>query len=341
VMTDEPGRTEDDPLAWEAEKARPVGLIALAAGALTILGAVVTGLANSGAPRAEDKVLTLVDTLGRAAAGRPVPPGQLATVVQYQGEHALALSAGAILVGLGTLAIFPPLAYLYRATRARGPIPSFAIVTAAVGAAGAGIGQAFSQVAFSLAARGFANGADHTNAAALDARNDPVGVAGAIIGELGALALAIAFLLVCLHSMRAGLLTRFMGIIGMFVAATLVIRGFDPFGVVRAFWLGAFGMMVLGRLPRGRPPAWSVAEAVPWPSQQQIREQREAARRAREGDTRPQRPGRARAGETNGAPAQPRASRVPAPRAPQPRREDAAPGRPHPSSKKRKRKRRS
>jgi hypothetical protein len=32
---------------------------------------------------------------------------------------------------------------------------------------------------------------------------------------------------------------------------------------------------------------------------------------------------------------------VPAPRAPQPRREGAAPGRPHPSSKKRKRKRRS
>jgi hypothetical protein len=298
-MTDDAGRTDDDPLAWEAQKARPVGLLALAAGALTILGAVVTGLANSGAPRAEDRVLTLVDTLGRAAAGRPVPPGQLATVVQYQGEHVLAFSAGAILVGLGTLAIFP------------------------------------------LAARGFAHGADHTNAAALDARNDPIGVAGAIIGELGALALAIAFLLVCLHSMRAGLLTRFMGIIGMFVAATLVIRGFDPFGVVRSFWLGAFGMMVLGRLPRGRPPAWSVAEAVPWPTQQQVREQREAARRAREGDTQAERPGRRRAPDANGAPAEPRASRVPAPRAPQPRREDAAAGRPHPSSKKRKRKRRS
>jgi hypothetical protein len=72
-----------------------------------------------------------------------------------------------------------------------------------------------------------------------------------------------------------------------------------------------------------------------------VREQRDAARRAARGE--PEKPVRRRGGgvaETNGASAD-RATRVPAPRAPQPRRADTTPGKPHPSSKKRKRKRRS
>jgi hypothetical protein len=133
----------------------------------------------------------------------------------------------------------------------------------------------------------------------------------------------------------------------MFVGATIVIGGLDPVGVFRSFWLAALALMILGRLPRGRPPAWSVPEAVPWPSQQQIREQRMAERRAREAERAPapqrgaRRGGRSEDADAGGAPAQPRGGRVPAPRAPQPRRDDVAPGRPHPSSKKRKRKRRS
>jgi hypothetical protein len=128
----------------------------------------------------------------------------------------------------------------------------------------------------------------------------------------------------------------------MFAAATFVIRGLDPFGAIRAFWFAALAMLILGRLPSGRPPAWSVPEAVPWPTQQELREQRAAAARER-GE--PERPARRRGGGAAGtdddAKAAPRGRRVPAPRAPQPRREDAVPGRPHPSSKKRKRKRRA
>jgi hypothetical protein len=56
----------------------------------------------------------------------------------------------------------------------------------------------------------------------------------------------------------------------------------------------------------------------------------------------PERPQRRRGpGAKPVAEEKPKAARVPAPRAPQPRRDDAAPGRPQPSSKKRKRKRRS
>jgi hypothetical protein len=349
-MADDASRTaapEADPLAWEAANRNRAGLSALAAAALTIIGSVVTGLTNSGAPKAEDRILTVVDTLQRAANGRAIPPGQFAAIFVYRGEHALAYIAGAVIIGLGSLAVFAPLAYLYRAARARGQVPRLALFAAAAGAVGFGIGQSISRTAYYLAAADFKNAADRTNSGAIDAQNTPTALAGALIGELGALMLAIAFVLICLHSMRVGLLSRFMGIVGMFVGATIVIGGLDPVGVFRSFWLGALGMMILGRLPRGRPPAWAVAEAVPWPTQQEIREQRMAERRAREAERAPapdrgaRRRDRGADGDADGAPPEPRGGRVPAPRAPQPRRDDVAPGRPHPSSKKRKRKRRS
>ena len=344
-MTDEPTRPaspDTDPLAWEKQNAPRAGLTAALAGTLALTGTVVTGLANSGSPKADDRALTLVDTLRDAANGQVPPPGQAATIIEYQGNHAAGFIAGALLTSIALLT-FPALAYLYRAARARGIVPRFALIAAAIGAAGAGIGQAASKTAMYIEASNFANGSDHTNSAAFDVQSAPLVVAGSLIGGLGALALAVGFLIICLHAMRVGLLTRLMGIVGMFSGATLVIGFLDPPGIIRSFWLVALGLLILGRTPRGRPPAWSVAEAVPWPTQQQLREQREAMRREAAGERERERPARRRGGaaaDDNGAPAE-RAARVPAPRAPQPRREDAAPGRPHPSSKKRKRKRRS
>jgi hypothetical protein len=342
-MTDDASGTsahDDDLLAREA---RGAPRAALAAGAATVCGLVSTiilGLANGAAPRSEARVLTLADTLSRAATGRPQPPGQLATLTEFQGTHQLPFIVGGLLAALAVVATYPALAYLYRAVRARAALPSAAIILAAAGAAAAGVGAAVSQTALTLAAADFANGVDHTNSAALDAQNTPAAVAGTFVGFIGGVLLAVALLLIALNAMRAGLLSRLMGIVGMFAAATFVIRGLDPFGVIRALWFAALAMIFLGRLPNGRPPAWSVPEAVPWPSQQQLREQRDAARRERGEPERPARR-RGRAPDDEGAKTASRADRVPAPRAPQPRREGAAPGRPHPSSKKRKRKRRS
>lgn len=347
-MADDARRTDDDTLAWEARHARTAAIAAGAAALCGLTGSIVTALLNGRAPSYEARVLTLVDTLSRAAAGRPQPPGHAALLLLYQGRHALAFAAGGLLIAIAVLAAYPAMAYLYRAARARGRAPRAALILLAVGAAAGGIGIAVSQVALTIEAANFVDAADHTNSAALDAQQTPIIVAGATLGALGSVLFAVGFLLVCLHAMRVGLLTRLMGVVGMFAGATVVIRDLDPFGAIRSFWLAALALLILGRRPSGRPPAWSVPEAVPWPSQQQIREQREAARRARGEPERPARGRRAAAGDDNGAAAgddngAPDAgkTRVPAPRAPQPRREDAAPGRPHPSSKKRKRKRRS
>jgi hypothetical protein len=86
-------------------------------------------------------------------------------------------------------------------------------------------------------------------------------------------------------------------------------------------------MLFLGRW-RNTPKAWATGEPEPWPTQQQLREQRDAARADRE-------PSPPRGGGPD--PPSP-----PPPAAPSPRRPDpAAPGTEHSASKKKKRKRRS
>ncbi len=78
----------------------------------------------------------------------------------------------------------------------------------------------------------------------------------------GRIGLAFALLYTCLWAMRAGLLTRFWGSLGMAlgVAALLLLVQFTM------IWFIYFGLLLLGRLPGGRPPAWAAGEAVPWPT---------------------------------------------------------------------------
>jgi len=81
-----------------------------------------------------------------------------------------------------------------------------------------------------------------------------------------------------------GLLTRFMGVLGVIVGVAVApILPIDQQGIIRVFWLAALGMLFLGRLPSGTPKAWATGQAEPWPSQQQLREQRAAARAADDG----------------------------------------------------------
>ena len=78
----------------------------------------------------------------------------------------------------------------------------------------------------------------------------------------GRLGLAIALFYSCLYAMRTGLLSRFWGSLGMAlgVAALLLLVQFTM------IWFIYFGLLLLGRLPGGRPPAWAAGEAVPWPT---------------------------------------------------------------------------
>ena len=110
----------------------------------------------------------------------------------------------------------------------------------------------------------------------------------------GSIALAFATIMIALNAMRAGLLSRFMGILGIFVGVVLVI----PLGVqiLQLFWFAALGMLFLGRWPGGRGPAWETGEAIPWPGAGQQREEMEPA----EARGRARRAGARRAGARSG-----------------------------------------
>jgi hypothetical protein len=82
--------------------------------------------------------------------------------------------------------------------------------------------------------------------------------------------------------MRVGLLTRFMGYVGIF-AGVLILFVVTPVPVVQAYWLVALGYLVSGRWPSGLPPAWMSGRAEPWPSSQAQRDQRMRQRGAPRG----------------------------------------------------------
>jgi hypothetical protein len=321
--------TPEEVLAWEAEHRRVAGVAAIAAAILTLLGVVLTTLGQPSSSKFDDRILTVVDTMQRTAAGQPIPPGRISAYAVDVGQHPAAPIAGAVLYGLGSLAIFFAMAFLFRAARARRPeLQQFALVLVAVGAVGYAVGRGVSEIARYLGAADFVDAADKTNSAAADALSPTATLIGQVISQVGALALGFAFVMIALNAMRVGLVTRFMGVLGIIVGVTFVLP-LDQQGIIRIFWLGALGFLILGRWPNGLPKAWVTGEPEPWPSQQQLREQRQTAAR-----------GRRQADE----PDAPRSERTPPPppAPPTPRRPDptAAGGSPS-ASKKKKRKRRS
>lgn len=327
--------TADETLAWEAENRSRAAIAAFAAALLTILGVLFTTLGQPSSSEFDDRILTVVDTMGRTAAGEPIPPGRLAAYTVEVGQSPALPIVGAVLFGIGSLAIYFAMAFLFRAVRARKPeFQQIALVMAAIGAVGFGLGRAVSEIARYLGARDFVDAADHTNSAASDALSPSASLIGQVIWQAAALALGFAFVLIALNAMRVGLLTRFMGVLGIIVGVTFVLP-LDQQGIIRVFWLGALGVLFLGRMPSGMPKAWTTGNAEPWPSQQQLREQREAARAeaaAEHGEPAP-----SRSSPTERTPA-----KAPPPAPPSPRRPDAAAaGTEHSASKKRKRKRRS
>lgn len=327
--------TVDETLAWEAENRSRAAIAAFAAALLTILGVLFTTLGQPSSSEFDDRILTVVDTMGRTAAGEPIPPGRLAAYTVEVGQSPALPIVGAVLFGIGSLAIYFAMAFLFRAVRARKPeFQQIALVMAAIGAVGFGLGRAVSEIARYLGARDFVDAADHTNSAASDALSPSASLIGQVIWQAAALALGFAFVLIALNAMRVGLLTRFMGVLGIIVGVTFVLP-LDQQGIIRVFWLGALGVLFLGRMPSGMPKAWTTGNAEPWPTQQQLREQREAARAEAAA-------GRGEAWQQGPSPTARTPAKAPPPAPPSPRRPDAAAaGTEHSASKKRKRKRRS
>jgi hypothetical protein len=86
--------------------------------------------------------------------------------------------------------------------------------------------------------------------------------AATIVSLGGGLLFAIGLFYTSLWAMRLGLLSRFWGSLGIALGIAILI-GFVILAVV---WFGYLGLLFLGFLPGGKPPAWEEGEAVPWES---------------------------------------------------------------------------
>ena len=117
-------------------------------------------------------------------------------------------------------------------------------------------------IAYAILAGDFAGRSVQTEGAADNLLDTPAIDIANVLGLTGVLALGFWLVKGSLDAMRVGLLTRFMGILGIALGPALVL-GFGL--LVLPFWLVALGVLFLGRWPRGVPPAWNTGRAQPWP----------------------------------------------------------------------------
>jgi hypothetical protein len=175
--------------------------------------------------------------------------------------------------------------YLAAATRARRPeMVRFAAYLPVVGAVLAGVAAVVGAIAAESAYSSFLSG-PHTVDAAAKIGSNSLLIAASFLSFIGGFLLGGGLVLVCLNAMRAGLLTRFMGVLGIIVGVLEALPFFGALPIAEPLWLLALGAVYLGLTPTGLPPAWRTGKAEPWPTQAELAQQRQAAAAARRGGT--------------------------------------------------------
>jgi hypothetical protein len=267
----------EDQLGWEARQRAPAAIAAAVAAVFTFVGTVWRGLALADLPRTG-----VLESLDQAAEPGSIGGMESLRVetFRYYHDQATSVLLSSVVVAIGYLALGWALTYLAVATRARRPqfsrIMVYVPLVAAVLQALATTTSAF---ATNTAISDFLAGA-RTVDAAQDVTNSGLSVFASLLGLPGALGLLIGLVVICLNAMRVGLLTRFMGVLGMIVGVLQLFPVGGPLPVVQCFWLLMLSLLFLARWPGGQPPAWRTGNAEPWPPSARVREQRRRAAEA-------------------------------------------------------------
>ena len=318
----------EETLAAEARRRTKAGATAIAAAVLSLAGSLVVLASSDDFP-----TVRLLDALRQSFGPEPASgAGLVARQVHYLDDHLAQVLAVQVIPAVATALIGLTLVFLYLSTKARNPeLNKIALIASIAGAGLVAIPAIVGAVALTVEIGAFASSATQTEQAAREAlRSSTVGAAFSLV-QLGTFVVGLGFVLSSLNAMRVGLLTRFMGVLGIIVGLLFLfpLEGQLPF--VKIFWLLGIGALFFGRWPGGMPPAWVTGEAQPWPTQQQLREQRSAhqAERGAQGLDDDKEGAKPRWG---------RRERAEPPETPAP--ELPPPGKLHTSSKKKKRKRR-
>lgn len=245
-------------LAWERRFARPVAVAALISLAFGVAAQVLSVSAGNRSQGGAREALLNLD------------------------ENADSAIAATILQALSVVFLAAVLFYLWRCVRHRRPEGVPVAVQPLILAAPllVTVGGVVSELDVIDIAERFTASGERTEARA----DDLLGARSTIpvfIGFGGNIALGFCVVMVNLHCMRAGLMTRFVGIIGIVVGALYVLPVFAGPLILQVFWLGAVILILIDRWPGGRGEAWTTGEPGIWLSaaelrRQQMREERTA-----------------------------------------------------------------
>jgi hypothetical protein len=265
-------------VAYESERRSRLAVPAFAGGFLYLLSGIIIASTLNGAP-----TTGLLQGLAPALSGVANPPvSPRAAEVRFSSHHAFPLIAGSALAAVAIGALTLILLLLVDAIRFRRPEIWSAVrplvLCGGIALALVSIGH---QVVSSIETHSFTVGHDFSNHAVDDALTQ--GTTNVIVDYLdllAGLALAAGMIATAVNAMRVGLITRWMGVLGIFTGVLIFLPiGGAELEVVPAFWMVMMGILYAGRWPNEEPPAWAAGEARPWPSQAQQR----AARQAGEG----------------------------------------------------------
>jgi hypothetical protein len=240
----------EEVLAREERWSRPAGVASLLGVALIIASVVVA--AQVGGGDGDSELLRNVD------------------------EHSGTQLLSSILQAIGVALLAIPLYFLFtaardRSDRVRGQLVGVVIagpLFLAVAAILVGIANVDAASDFvtnevpQLEEEGIALDSDRADDVASDtvaeASLRSLAVGTGLGGQIG---LVVGLFYTALWAMRTGLLTRFWGSLGMALGAVSFL--FFQFTVL---WFIYLGLLFLGWVPGGRPPAWQSGEAEPWPT---------------------------------------------------------------------------
>jgi MFS family permease len=222
--------------------------------------------------------------------------------LRYLDRHSGELLGSAIVQAVGMLLLAVVALHLYRAIRARRPEePVVVAVMGVYGPFALALVTVARAIALGVIAGDFSDQSTQTLKAADDAFEDPALLIPQYLGISAVLALAFWLVKGSLDAMRVGLLSRFMGIVGIALGPAFVL-GFGS--LILPIWLIALGGLFAGIWPRGLPPAWESGEALPWPGPETRTEPKpapaEETEAGRNGEVDPVGPGVRRTGRRRG-----------------------------------------
>jgi hypothetical protein len=261
--------------AFESERRARLAVPAVAGGVLYLLSGIILNATLKELPTVG--VLQGLEPALKGIANPLVSPR--AAEVKFIDHHAFGLIAGSVLTAIAVIALTLVLLFIADSTRFRRP-QSFPAARPLVLAGGIGYAllNFLHEVVLAIEAHKFATGHDFTNKAVEKAllSSGSIGITFLLLGLIAALALTVGMIAVSVGAMRAGLVPRWLSVLGVlsgllflpfFATATLQL--------IPTFWLVATGILLMERWPNGDPPAWAAGESRPWPTQAEVRAKRE------------------------------------------------------------------